>query len=191
VTRKRHTDPPHPPEAAHAPEPSDPVAGAAHPPDAPSKAPANGPQDYDALFARYQRLAADFENFKRRARLDLADRTQYANEHLLAQLLPLLDNFQRALEQAPAGIDPAWLEGIRLIARQFEDILQAQGVHSIRAVGETFDPNQHEAVGTEESDEHQEGTVVAEVQRGYRLHDRVLRPTLVKIAQPRQLPPSV
>ncbi len=147
-------------------------------------------RDYDELFARYQRLAADFENFKRRARQDMADRTQYANEHLLAQLLPLLDNFQRALEQAPAGVDAAWAEGVHLIARQFEDILQTQGVHSIQAVGERFDPNQHEAVGSEESDEHQEGMVVAEVQRGYRLRDRVLRPTLVKIAQPRQLPPS-
>ena len=140
-----------------------------------------------ATFARYQRLAADFENYKRRTRQELADRTQYANEELLRRLLPILDNFKRALDHAPEGLDRNWFEGIKLVARQFEETLQAQGLAAIPAVGEKFDPTQHEAIASEETDEHEEGTVVEEMQPGYRLHNRVLRPTLVKVAHPRAL----
>ena len=141
-----------------------------------------------ATFARYQRLAADFENYKRRTRQDLAERTQYANEELLRKLLPVLDNFKRALDHAPEGVDEKWFEGIQLIARQFEDVLAAQGLAQIPAMGEKFDPSRHEAIAREETDAHEEGTVVEEMQPGYRLHDRVLRPTLVKVAHPRALP---
>jgi molecular chaperone GrpE len=140
-----------------------------------------------ATFARYQRLAADFDNYKRRTRQELADRTQYANEELLRKLLPILDNLRRALDHAPEGIDRNWYEGIKLVARQFEDTLRAQGLSTIPAVGEKFDPSQHEAIASEETDEHEEGTVVEEMQPGYRLHERVLRPTLVKVAHPRAL----
>ena len=141
-----------------------------------------------ATFARYQRLAADFENYKRRTRQDLAERTQYANEELLRKLLPVLDNFKRALDHAPEGVDEKWFEGIQLIARQFEDVLAAQGLAQIPAMGEKFDPSRHEAIAREETDAQEEGTVVEEMQPGYRLHDRVLRPTLVKVAHPRALP---
>jgi molecular chaperone GrpE len=138
----------------------------------------------EATFARYQRLAADFENYKRRTRQELADRTQYANEELLRRLLPILDNFRRALDHTPANVDQGWLEGIRLVARQFEAILAAQGLTPIPALGEKFDPTQHEAIARQETDDEEEGTIVEEMQPGYRLHDRVLRPTLVKVAQP-------
>jgi molecular chaperone GrpE len=141
----------------------------------------------EATFARYQRLAADFENYKRRTRQDLTDRTQFANEELLRKLLPLRDNLQRALEHAPEGIDRNWFEGMKLVVRQFDDVLQAQGLSTIPAVGEKFDPAQHEAIASEETDEHEEGTIVEEMQPGYRLHNRVLRPTLVKVAHPRAL----
>ena len=140
-----------------------------------------------ANFARYQRLAADFENYKRRTRQELADRTQYANEELLRKLLPILDNLRRALDHAPEGIDRNWFDGLRMVVRQFEDTLQSQGVSPIPAVGEKFDPAQHEAIAREETDEHEEGTIVEEIQPGYRLHERVLRPTLVKVAHPRAL----
>lgn len=143
--------------------------------------------EVQATFARYQRLAADFENYKRRTRQELADRTQFANEELVAKLLPILDNFRRALDHAPQGVDRNWFEGVKLVARQFEDVLQAQGLSQIPAVGEKFDPSQHEAIAREETDEHEEGTVVEELQPGYRLHNRVLRPTLVKVAHPRAL----
>ena len=140
-----------------------------------------------ATFARYQRLAADFENYKRRTRQDLTDRTQFANEELLRKLLPLRDNLQRALEHAPEGVDRSWFDGIKLVVRQFDDVLQAQGLSTIPAVGEKFDPSQHEAIASEETDEHEEGTIIEEMQPGYRLHNRVLRPTLVKVAHPRAL----
>jgi len=140
-----------------------------------------------ANFARYQRLAADFENYKRRTRQELADRTQYANEELLRKLLPILDNLRRALDHAPEGSDRNWLTGLRMVVRQFEDTLEAQGVSAIPAVGEKFDPSKHEAIAREETDEHEEGTIVEEMQPGYRLHERVLRPTLVKVAHPRAL----
>ena len=140
-----------------------------------------------ATFARYQRLAADFENYKRRTRQDLTDRSQFANEELLRTLLPLRDNLQRALEHAPEGIDRNWFDGIKMVVRQFDDVLQAQGLSTIPAVGEKFDPAQHEAIASEETDEHEEGTIVEEMQPGYRLHNRVLRPTLVKVAHPRAL----
>jgi molecular chaperone GrpE len=169
-------------------------ASSANDPDPPT--PAGQPVDPElqaardeaqATFARYQRLAADFENYKRRSRQDLADRTQYANEELLRKLLPILDNLQRALDHAPEGIDRNWYEGVKLVARQFEDTLRAQGLSTIPAVGEKFDPSQHEAIAREETDDQEEGTVVEEMQPGYRLHDRVLRPTLVKVAHPRAL----
>jgi len=140
-----------------------------------------------ATFARYQRLAADFENYKRRTRQDLTDRTQFANEELLGKLLPLRDNLQRALEHAPEGTDRNWFDGIKMVVRQFDDVLQAQGLSTIPAVGEKFDPAQHEAIASEETDEHEEGTIVEEMQPGYRLHNRVIRPTLVKVAHPRAL----
>lgn len=144
-------------------------------------------QELQATFAKYQRLAADFENHRRRTRQELAERTQYANEELLRKLLPILDNLRRALDHAPEGIDRNWFEGLRMVVRQFEDTLQAQGVSPIPAVGEKFDPSQHEAIAREETDEHEEGTIVEEMQPGYRLHERVLRPTLVKVAHPRAL----
>jgi molecular chaperone GrpE len=140
-----------------------------------------------ANFARYQRLAADFENYKRRTRQELGDRTQYANEELLRKLLPILDNLRRALDHAPEGIDRNWFDGLRMVVRQFEGVLQAQGISTIPAVGEKFDPSKHEAIASEETDEHEEGTIVEEMQPGYRLHERVLRPTLVKVAHPRAL----
>ena len=140
-----------------------------------------------ATFGRYQRLAADFENYKRRTRQELGDRTQYANEELLRKLLPILDNLRRAMDHAPEGIDRNWFDGLKIVVRQFEDTLRAQGISTIPAVGEKFDPSKHEAIASEETDEHEEGTVVEEMQPGYRLHERVLRPTLVKVAHPRAL----
>lgn len=169
-------------------QPGEPTAAAAEPASQPDHAEVGTlKQQLEETFAKYQRAVADLENYRRRSRQELVERTQYANEQLVLKLLPLLDNFDRALEHAPDGIDPNWFDGIKLIAKQFEDLLQAQGVSSIPAVGEKFDPTQHEAIASEPTDEHEEGTVVEEMQRGYRLHRKVLRPTLVKVAQPRAL----
>jgi molecular chaperone GrpE len=133
---------------------------------------------------RYLRLAADFDNYKKRARQEQADLVHSANAELIERLLPVVDNFQRVLETAPEGIEDAWLKGVRLTLQQLEELLLAQGVKPIEAIGQLFDPTLHEAIGHEDSNEHPEDTVVTEVRRGYRLHDRVVRPALVRVARP-------
>ena len=137
---------------------------------------------------RFLRLAADFDNYKKRARQDQLDTINYASATVVERLLPVLDDFQRVLEHAPAGVDEGWLKGLQLTYQKLQEILSAQGVEPIDAVGSTFNPSFHEAVGSEESSDHPEDTVVLELRRGYKLRDRVLRPALVKVARPPALP---
>src|ERR671936_2205005 len=97
---------------------------------------------------RLLRLAADFDNYKKRARQDQMDTINYASATVLERLLPVLDDFQRALDDhAPAGVDEGWLKGLRLTYQKLQEILSAQGVEPIDAVGSTFNPSFHEAVG--------------------------------------------
>src|SRR3979409_82643 len=132
---------------------------------------------------RYLRLAADFDNYKKRSRQEQTETVQQANADLIERLLPVVDNFHRVIESAPAEVDDAWLKGIKLTLQQLDELLASQGVSPIESVGTPFDPSLHEAIGHEESDEHPEDTVVSEVRRGYRLHDRVVRPALVRVAR--------
>jgi len=132
---------------------------------------------------RYLRLAADFDNYKKRIRQDQSETIQFANADLIEKLLPVVDNFHRVIESAPAEVDDAWLKGIQLTLQQLDELLASQGVSSIEAVGKPFDPTLHEAIGHEDSDEHAEDTVVSEVRKGYRLNDRVVRPALVRVAR--------
>jgi len=134
--------------------------------------------------SRYLRLAADFENFKRRARQEQLDTVRYAAATVVERLLPVLDDANRALAHAPDGVVEGWLKGVRLTVQQLEDVLASVGVERVSAVGSPFDPKLHEAVGAEETAEHPEDTVVVELRPGYRMHDRVLRPALVKVARP-------
>jgi molecular chaperone GrpE len=136
---------------------------------------------------RYLRLAAEMENVQRRHRQDRQEQLLYGNAELINRILPVMDNFHRALEHAPESVegDPAvtqWMDGLKMVMRQFDDILESVGVEPIDAVGQLFDPNLHQAVVAEPSDQHQDGEVIAELQRGYRLRDRVLRPSMVKVA---------
>jgi len=133
---------------------------------------------------RYLRLAADFDNFKKRARQEQSETIQFANADLIEKLLPVVDNFHRVLESAPPEVDDAWLKGVTLTLQQLDELLASQGVSPIESVGTPFDPSLHEAIGHEESDEHPEDTVVSEVRKGYRLNDRVVRPALVRVARP-------
>ena len=133
---------------------------------------------------RLLRLAADFENYKRRARQDQLDAIQYGSTELIMKLLPVLDDFRLILEHAPEDVDENWLKGVRLTEQKLEDVLASQGVSPIESVGTRFDPALHEAIGHEETSEYPEDTVVQELRRGYRLHDRVIRPALVKLARP-------
>jgi molecular chaperone GrpE len=136
---------------------------------------------------RYLRLAADFENFKRRTRQEQLDTIQHASAELIARLLPALDDLRNALEHKPAGVDEAWAKGIELGVRKLEEAMSAHGLEPIQSVGAAFDPKYHEAIGHEES-EQPEDTVVSELRRGYRIRDRVLRPSLVKVSRRPELP---
>jgi len=137
---------------------------------------------------RHMRLAADFENFKKRARQEQLETIQHASAELINRLLPGLDDLHKALDHKPKGIDQSWLKGVELSVRKLEEALTAHGLEPIDAVGKRFDPERHEAVGHEESLEHPEDTVVSELRRGYRIRDRVVRPALVKLARRPELP---
>ena len=133
---------------------------------------------------RRLRLAADFDNFKKRVRQDQMETIQHASGDLIARVLPVLDDLHNVLEHKPDGVDESWVKGLELSVRKLEDALGTHGLQPIDAVGAPFDPKLHEAVGHEESREHPEDTVVAELRRGYRVRDRVVRPALVKLARP-------
>ena len=130
------------------------------------------------------RSAADFKNFKRRTDQERADLIRSASAGLLLKLLPVADDMERALGGVPAEVAATpWYEGVKLIAQKLQTILESEGVTPIEALGQEFDPNFHEAVIYEATENGQDGKVVAELQKGYKLRDRVLRPTMVKVGQ--------
>ena len=129
---------------------------------------------------RYLRTLADFENYRKRADREKADFFKYALAATIKDLLPVLDNFDRALEHAEEGDD--FHKGVALIYKQLFDVLRKHGVKPIDENGVRFDPNIHEAVVTEEDPSVPAHTVVAILQKGYVLHDRLLRPAMVKVA---------
>lgn len=130
----------------------------------------------------WQRSAADFSNYKRRTDDERAVAAQFANALLIGKLLSVLDDFDRALESVPADAHESWVEGVRLVDRKLRGVLESEGVTPIEALGQPFDPNVAEAVVHEETTEHPDNQVIGELQRGYRLHDRVIRPALVRVA---------
>ncbi|MGH2462687.1 MAG: nucleotide exchange factor GrpE [Candidatus Limnocylindria bacterium] len=136
----------------------------------------------DQNLSNWQRAAADFSNYKRRVEEDKAATAQFANAILLARLLAVLDDYDRALDSVPPDTHDAWVEGIRLVERKLRGLLEAEGVTPIEAVGKPFDPNLHEAVVHEDTTVYPDNSVIDEVQRGYLLHERVLRPALVRVA---------
>src|SRR5438477_3522656 len=133
---------------------------------------------------KYLRLAADFDNYKKRMRQEQLDTMQHASAELIHRLLPVLDDLQNVLDHKPKGVDESWAKGLELSVRKLEEALGTHGLEPIDSVGARFDPKLHEAVGHEESTEHPEDTVVSELPRGYRGRDRVVRPALVKLARP-------
>ncbi len=130
----------------------------------------------------WQRSAADFSNFKRRTDEERTTVGQFSNAILINKLLAVLDDFDRALDSVPADALDPWIEGVRLVERKLRNVLEAEGVTPIDAVGQTFDPNLHEAVVHEATADHPDNQVIGELQRGYRLYDRVIRPSLVRVA---------
>ncbi len=140
-------------------------------------------QEAGEMRAAWRRTAADFQNFRRRSEQEREASLGLASESLLRKLLAVVDDFDRALEAMPAELEQTgWVEGIWLVERKLRGLLDSEGVTAIEAVGQPFDPREHEAVVHQETTEAPDGTVVAELQRGYRLRDRVLRPSLVAVA---------
>jgi molecular chaperone GrpE len=169
------------PESEAAPEPTPPgEAGADE-----DSAAAPG-AELDELKDRYLRLAADFENYKRRALKERENLFNYGNENLIKELLETVDNLERALahpQGSEEGVDAkTLLEGVELTHRSLMRALEKFGVQGVEADGEPFDPQVHEAVRQVPSEEHPPGTVVAVYQKGYLLKDRLLRPALVGVS---------
>lgn len=137
----------------------------------------------EANYQRFLRAQADFENFRRRTRQEKEDMIKYAAADLITSLLPVMDNFERAIDAGKAA-DPSssLLQGIEMVYRQLKDALAAAGLEEIDCLGKPFDPFQHEAAMREPSEEHEEGTVIEVLQKGYRLKDRVIRPAMVKVS---------
>ena len=141
----------------------------------------------DDLFDRLQRLAAEFDNYRKRSARDQAATIARANERLVKELLPVLDDLGRALEAAAEHEEAKLEEGVRLVHRSLADLLAKEGIAEIATDGK-FDPHVHEALLSQPSGE-EEGTVIEVVQKGYRLGDRVLRPARVVVAGPAAQPP--
>ncbi|MFX4263378.1 nucleotide exchange factor GrpE [Pelotomaculum propionicicum] len=135
-------------------------------------------ENYDRLI----RLQADYDNFRRRTRQEKEEIYKYTSEKLVSALLPVLDNFDLALSAEGNSIE-SFKSGVQMIYKQLMDVLAAEGVAHIPAVGEQFDPLVHEAVLRAESDEHPDNTVIEELRRGYYLKDKVIRPSMVKVVK--------
>ena len=129
--------------------------------------------------SKYIRLMAEFQNYKKRVAKEKQDLYSYANEKIVTELLTVLDNFERALAQE-AG-DEGFKEGMELIFKQLGDVLEKSGLKEIEALGEDFDPNLHNAVMTEQTDEYESGKVSGVLQKGYTLNGKVIRPSMVKV----------
>lgn len=156
--------------------------------------PANGEPAVDELekcrkeaaenYDKYLRVSADFENYKKRMARDRADLIQYGNEKLIRDLLPVLDSLGRALDHAaePGEASPL-IEGLRLVEKQFLGVLENNGVQPIQARGERFDPNFHEAMFQVDTTEGESNLVVDELEKGYLLNGRLLRPSKVSVSK--------
>lgn len=132
---------------------------------------------------RVLRTQADFDNFRRRTQKEKEDLAKYASSLLITELLPVIDNFERALSTGTDNPEvSSYAKGVEMIFRQLEGVLKAEGLEEMNSVGQPFNPEFHQAIMQVESDEYEEGIVVEEVQKGYKLKDRVLRPAMVKVS---------
>jgi molecular chaperone GrpE len=129
----------------------------------------------------WQRSVAEFQNYRRRVEADKAETYQTAVGSIIKRYLPVLDDMERAMQARPAGL--AWAEGVELICRKLQSILEAEGLKRIEAEGQKFDPNFHEAIAQEPMEGVESGTVIGIVRNGYMLGERVIRPAMVRVAQ--------
>jgi len=137
----------------------------------------------DENYSQLQRLQADFDNYRKRTQKEKLELIKYASERLVGELLPVLDNFDRAVSAAKVNLDfTSFSQGVEMILRQMQTALSKEGLKAMETVGQPFDPNVHEAVLRVESEEYPENTVVEEVQKGYYLKEKILRPCMVKVS---------
>lgn len=138
-------------------------------------------ENYD----RFLRISAEFENYKKRKEREASDFRKYANETLVKELLPVVDNLERAMDTSKDHDDAVSciLEGVDMTLKGIFKVLEKFAVKAVDAVGNAFDPTYHQAVMQEETDEHPENTVIRELQKGYTIHDRLLRPAMVVVAK--------
>lgn len=138
---------------------------------------------------KYIRLYAEFENYKKRVVKDQNESLKFANERLIKEMLPVIDNLERAVEHAKGNsqkeveVIRGLIAGVELILKQFKDMLCNFGVRELKAVGEPFDPARHEAVSHIETDEHDNNIIINEFQKGYLLNNKILRPSMVSVAK--------
>lgn len=151
-------------------------------------APKAGAQGADAagetqsLREQLQRMGADFENFRKRSRQAEDEQRRYNIQRVLNDMLPVIDNLERALMHAPDNNKDPVIEGVRMVAKQWHDVLGNYGVKTFKSQGERFDPERHEAVGQQTSPTNAPGTVLTEHVSGYMIHERLLRPARVVVA---------
>jgi molecular chaperone GrpE len=138
-------------------------------------------RERDAVQDRLLRTAAEFDNYRKRMDRDRRDLAEYTAGEVLGEFLPIIDNLERALQAAPQ--DDPLRKGVELVHKQMLDLLRKRGVTPIEALGADFDPRFHQAVSQETSEGHRDGEVMDEMQRGYMLGDRLLRPAMVKVAK--------
>ena len=139
-------------------------------------------EDLEEQKDSFVRLQAETDNFRKRLSREKEEFAQYANERLFKELIPIFDNLKRALED-PSSDTKSLKEGLEMILKQFSSFLEKEKVEPIKAVGEKFDPTVHEALTSEESDEHDENIIISEFVKGYTINNRVLRPSQVIISK--------
>ncbi|HEY7790075.1 MAG TPA: nucleotide exchange factor GrpE [Vicinamibacterales bacterium] len=139
--------------------------------------------DRDAMYERLLRQTAEFDNYRKRVDRERRDLRESAGADVLSDLLPIIDDFERALAADIGPGSAAYRAGIEIIYRQLADLLKRRGVEPVEALGLPFDPHQHQAVAYEASPGHPDGEVIEELRRGYRLGGRLLRPAMVKVAK--------
>lgn len=140
-------------------------------------------QEKEELYQRLLRTQAEFDNYKKRSIKEREAERKYKAQDLATELLPAIDNFERALQVETTDANKNLLDGISMVYRQLVDALKSQGVEPIEAVGKEFDPNIHQAVMQVEEEGFEPNTVVEELQKGYMMKDRVIRPAMVKVNQ--------
>lgn len=136
----------------------------------------------DELILKLTRMQADYNNLKRRADIEMKHSVDYGIELVACELLPVLDNFERALD-TEKDKEASFYKGVEMIYNQFIETLRKMNIEEIDALDNPFDPNWHDAIMVEESDEHEEGTVIGVLQKGYKIKEKIIRPSMVKVSK--------